>query len=63
MRRGSECARRLTLGCHSAPRRWRLRIESTGKPAFDGWRVLLAIEATRQHGIARVIEAGGGVYV
>jgi hypothetical protein len=42
-----------------APKAWRMHIGTTGKKgAFDGWTVLLAVDAKRLPGFSRILKAG-----
>lgn len=44
----------------SAVRRWRERVEITGRQAFHKWIVRLCCDEQRRESYARVIESGGG---
>lgn len=42
-----------------APKAWRMHLGTTGKKgAFDGWTVLLAVDAKRLPGFSRILKAG-----
>lgn len=43
----------------SCVHRWRIRIATTGQPAYLGWKVILAADPKRRDGYIRLLEAGG----
>ncbi|PIK57371.1 putative DNA topoisomerase 2-binding protein 1 [Apostichopus japonicus] len=48
----------------SAPKRWREQLQMEDADhhgAFDGWKVLLVVEESKEKGLKRILEAGCGV--
>jgi topoisomerase (DNA) II binding protein 1 len=51
----SECDTKLAKSVH----RWRQKVQTSGKLAFEGWKVVLAADPARSEGYIRLLEAGG----
>ncbi|VDP17660.1 unnamed protein product [Soboliphyme baturini] len=51
--------KRLALELAKASGRWRRRVFETGKKAYDGWKVLLLADRTRENSLKRLLEVGG----